>query len=64
MEQEIKALTTGLAGLSSSALALTKRLFYQLDGMSLTEGVELGARVNAVARGTPDFRDAVSQFLR
>jgi methylglutaconyl-CoA hydratase len=64
MEQEVKAVTAGLAGLSPSALGLTKRLFYQLDGMSLNEGVELGARVNAVARGTPDFRDAVSQFLR
>ena len=64
LEQQAKAVTTALAGLSPSALGLTKRLFYQLDGMSLTEGVELGARVNAVARGTPDFRDAVSQFLR
>jgi methylglutaconyl-CoA hydratase len=64
LEQEARAITKSLAGLSQSALGLTKRLLFQLEGMSLTEGVELGARVNAVARGTPDFRDAVSQFLR
>jgi methylglutaconyl-CoA hydratase len=64
LEQEARAITKSLAGLSPSALGLTKRLLFQLEGMSLTEGVELGARVNAVARGTPDFRDSVSQFLR
>ena len=64
LEQEAQAVTKNLAGLSQSALGLTKRLLFQLEGMSLTEGVELGARVNAVARGTSDFRDAVSQFLR
>jgi methylglutaconyl-CoA hydratase len=64
LEQEAQAVAKDLAGLSQSALALTKRLLFQLEGMSLAEGVELGARVNAVARGTPDFRDAVSQFLR
>ena len=28
------------------------------------EGIALGARVNATARQTPEFRDAVSRFLR
>jgi methylglutaconyl-CoA hydratase len=64
LEGEVRAVTRGLASVSQSALALTKRLLYQLDGMSLTEGIELGARVNAVARGIPDFREAVSRFLR
>jgi methylglutaconyl-CoA hydratase len=64
LEHEAKALAGTLAGLSSSALGLTKRLFYQLDGLSLTDGIALGARVNAVARGTPDFRDAIAGFLR
>jgi methylglutaconyl-CoA hydratase len=64
LEGEVTAVTRGLASVSQSALALTKRLLYQLDGMSLTEGIELGARVNAVARGIPDFREAVSRFLR
>ena len=54
----------GLVGVSASALALTKQLFYQLDSRTVDEGISLGARVNAVARQTPDFRAAIAQFLR
>ena len=53
-----------LAAASPSALALTKQLFYQLDGRSFDDGVALGARVNALARQTPDFRAAIAQFLK
>jgi methylglutaconyl-CoA hydratase len=49
---------------SASALALTKRLFYQLDGLGFDDGIALAARVNAFARATPDFRDAIAGFLR
>jgi hypothetical protein len=57
-------MAAGLSASSASALALTKRLFYELDGKSVAQGIELGARVNAVARGTPDFREAIVRFLR
>jgi methylglutaconyl-CoA hydratase len=60
---EAASLATHLAGLSPSALGLTKRLFYELDTLKLEEGIGLGARVNAVARGTPDFRTAIAGFL-
>jgi methylglutaconyl-CoA hydratase len=64
LEAEAASLAKQLAGLSQSALGFTKRLFYQLECLSLEEGIALGARVNAVARGTPDFRDAIAAFLR
>jgi len=64
LERESRALLGALAGASPSALALTKQLFYQLDGKSMDDGVALGARVNAVARQTPDFRAALEQFLK
>jgi methylglutaconyl-CoA hydratase len=64
LELESMALADILAGLSASAVGLTKRLFYQLDGLPLAEGIALGARVNAVARGTPDFRETIAGFLR
>jgi methylglutaconyl-CoA hydratase len=64
LAREGTALAARLAASSASALALSKRLFYELDGKSLAEGIELGARVNAVARSTPDFRDALVKFLR
>jgi methylglutaconyl-CoA hydratase len=64
LEREGAAIAARLAGSSASALALTKRLFYELDGKSFSQGIALGARVNAVARDTPDFRDAIAGFLR
>ena len=53
-----------LAEASPSALAFTKQQFYQLDGLSFDEGLRLGADVNAVSRSTPDFRAALSAFLK
>jgi methylglutaconyl-CoA hydratase len=63
-EKEVAEALAGIAGLSASALALTKRQFYQLDGLGFEEGIRLGARVNAVARATPDFRAAIAAFLK
>jgi methylglutaconyl-CoA hydratase len=53
-----------LAAASPSALALTKQQFYQLDGLGFEEGIRLGADVNAVSRSTPDFRAALTAFLK
>jgi methylglutaconyl-CoA hydratase len=64
LAREAAALLAGLAGASPTALALTKQLFYRLDGRSFDEGVALGARVNAAARQTPDFRAAIERFLK
>jgi methylglutaconyl-CoA hydratase len=64
LERSALALAAELARASGAALAFTKRLFYELEGETLTEGIAKGARVNALARSTPDFRDAVARFLR
>jgi methylglutaconyl-CoA hydratase len=56
-------LSRQLAGASGSALALTKRLFVEQDGLGFDDGIALGARVNAVARQAPDFREAITKFL-
>lgn len=53
-----------LAEASPTALAFTKQQFYQLDGLSFEEGLRLGADVNAASRSTPDFRAALSAFLK
>ncbi len=53
-----------LAEASPSALAFTKQQFYRLDGLSFDDGLRLGADVNAVSRSTPDFRAALSAFLK
>jgi methylglutaconyl-CoA hydratase len=64
LEQGTLRLAAELAGSSRSALAFTKQLFYQLEGDSLAEGIARGAQVNAIARTTPDFRDAIARFLQ
>ena len=58
-----RELLARLAMSSVSAIALTKQLFYELDGRSIDDGVALGARINALARTTPDFREAIGRFL-
>jgi methylglutaconyl-CoA hydratase len=63
LEQEARELARLLAAAPASALALTKQLFYQLDGQSVEQGIALGARINALARQTPEFRKAIEQFL-
>jgi 2-(1,2-epoxy-1,2-dihydrophenyl)acetyl-CoA isomerase len=63
LEREAGELARSLAATPASALALTKQLFHQLDDLSFDQGIALGARVNAVARQTPDFRDAIGRFL-
>ena len=63
LDAEGRELAQLLASAPASALALTKQLFHQLDGQSVQQGVELGARVNALARQTPEFRKAIEQFL-
>ncbi len=45
------------------AVALTKRLFYDLDGASFRDGIALGARVNVDARASGEFKDGVRRFL-
>ena len=64
LEQEGIALAVRLAGSSATALALTKRVFFEQEGKSFAEGIRLGARVNAVARSTPDFRTSIASFLK
>ncbi len=63
LDSEATALLQTLAGQSATAFALTKQLFTGLDGQDFQSGVFLGARVNAMARATPDFRRAIAAFL-
>lgn len=63
-EEEVSDLLARLAGFSASALALTKHQMYALDDLGFEAGIRLGARVNAVARQTPDFRKALEAFLK
>jgi methylglutaconyl-CoA hydratase len=52
-----------LASRSASAVALSKRLLYQTDGVSFEEAIRVGAQVNALARTTDDCRAGIDRFL-
>ena len=53
-----------IAQLSGSAVMLTKRLFYQTDGMSFEQAIQSGVDINAIARMTDDCQQGVRNFLK
>lgn len=63
-EQDVARLLDDLAASSKSALALIKQQMYEVEGRSFEDAIALGAKVNAVARATPDFKNAVAEFLQ
>ena len=62
-DSEVDAYSAGLAARPASAVALSKRLLYGLDGVSFEEGVARGAEVNTLARFTEACREGVRRFL-
>lgn len=62
-DETVTSYASDLAGRSSSALTLIKRLLYGMDGLSFEESIARGAEVNALARLTPDTRAGLRAFL-
>ena len=48
---------------SRTAVVLTKRLLYQMDGLSFDAALQTGADVNTIARMTDDCRAGIERFL-
>lgn len=48
---------------SGSAVAMTKRLLYGIDGSDLSSAIEQGVKVNAEARMTEDCKKGIARFL-
>jgi methylglutaconyl-CoA hydratase len=49
--------------LSRTAVEMTKRLLYKIDGLSFTDALEVGAQANAEARMTEDCKNGLAKFL-
>ncbi len=49
---------------SRSAVILSKRLLYQMDGMSFETALASGVDINTVARLTDDCQNKIASFLR
>lgn len=62
-EREGDAFLADLADRSASAVSLTKRLLYQIDGVDFEAAIRAGAEVNALARLTDDCRAGIDRFL-
>ena len=52
------------ANVSRSAVVLTKKLLYQIDGMTFNTALETGAEVNTIARLTADCQQGIARFLK
>ena len=50
--------------LSKHAIALTKVLLYQIDGLAFPEALETGADVNVIARMSDDCQKGIARFLQ
>ena len=61
---EVDAFVSKLASKSASAITLSKRLLYHMDGMTYEAAIEAGVETNAIARMTEDMRRGVEKFLK
>jgi methylglutaconyl-CoA hydratase len=62
-EPDATAFLEELSSRSASAVALSKRLLYEIDGASFEAAIRAGAQVNVIARQTEDCRAGIRRFL-
>ncbi|HEX8422926.1 MAG TPA: enoyl-CoA hydratase-related protein [Pyrinomonadaceae bacterium] len=63
-ETEVEKYIAGFERVSRSAVMLTKRLLYHMDGMTFDAALQSGADMNAIARMTEDCRQGIARFLK
>ena len=54
----------GYAKVSRSAVILSKRLLYQMDGMNFETALQSGVDINTIARLTDDCQNGIARFLK
>ncbi len=63
-ETQVESYVAGFEKVSRSAVILSKRLLYQMDGMTFDAALEAGADVNTIARMTEDCQKGIARFLK
>lgn len=63
-ENDVLEFVTDYAKVSRSAVVLSKKLLYQMDGMDFYTALETGAEVNTIARLTKDCQEGIDRFLK
>jgi methylglutaconyl-CoA hydratase len=62
-DEEVKNYVSVYEKVSRSAVVLSKKLLYQMDGMTFETALETGAEVNTIARLTEDCQKGIARFL-
>ena len=63
-EDEVAAFAHPFSKVSSSAVSLSKQLFYEGDAMTFKDALECGVDTNVLARMTEDCRTEIERFLK
>jgi methylglutaconyl-CoA hydratase len=63
LSEEVEKMASVYLQVSASAVALTKRLLYQMDAMSFEQSINAAVNVNAIARMTEDCQQGINKFL-
>ena len=63
-ESDIAGYVNEFSNVSRSAVSLTKKLLYQIDGLAFRDALETGADVNVIARMTADCQKGIARFLK
>lgn len=61
-EKDVSAYVSGFEEMSKSAMALSKSLLYQMDGMAFAEALAAGVDVNVIARMAEDSQKGIARF--
>ncbi len=62
-DDDVKKYVSVYEKVSRVAVILSKKLLYQMDGMSFETALETGAQVNTIARLTEDCQKGIARFL-
>jgi len=62
-ETDVKNYVRAYEGVSRSAVMLSKKLLYDMDGMDFDRALDAGAKANAEARMTDDCKKGIARFL-
>ena len=62
-EENVKEYVSVYERVSRSAVMMSKKLLYQMDGMGFGDSMEAGAETNAAARMTEDCKNGIAKFL-
>ena len=63
-DEEVDAFVDQFGKVSSSSVALTKKLLYQIDAMSFEDALRCGVDTNVTARMSNDCKKGIERFLK